>query len=383
MKKVLIIQRIIPSYRVPFYKDLERSLSKSNVSLDIVAGQPWKKEAFSDYRKKLDFIVMSKNIPLFGSLYWQTNVIKLIHKYDLVIFEQANSALVNIFIFFRRYIYGKPLIAFWGHGAHLNKVRRNQFKDKWKSFLTTKVDHWFAYTALTERILVEKGVKLEKISNICNTIDTDALRNYAKSISSESIEDLFFNLFGYRRDSNTKIGVFCARLAPLKEIDFLLTSLKKIREECKEFHFLIIGDGIESHKVKDFVAENSWCKWLGSLYSEEKVKYILLSDCWLNPGMTGLSILDSFALGKPFITQNSGIHSPEIEYLVHGFNGLLTDTGIKSYTEQVVKLLNSSDLKNYSDNAYNDGLKYNIDRMVCNYVAGITRVLDHENYPNS
>ena len=38
---------------------------------------------------------------------------------------------------------------------------------------------------------------------------------------------------------------------------------------------------------------------------------------------------------------------------------LLTEPGIKSYTEQVVKFLNSSDLKIYSDNAYNDGLKYN------------------------
>ena len=80
MKKVLIIQRVIPSYRVPFYKNLERSLLKSNVSLDIVAGQPWKKEAFSDDREKLDFIVMSKNIPLLGSLYWPTTVLKLINK---------------------------------------------------------------------------------------------------------------------------------------------------------------------------------------------------------------------------------------------------------------------------------------------------------------
>lgn len=380
MKKVLIIQRVIPSYRVPFYKNLERSLLKSNVSLDIVAGQPWKKEAFSDDREKLDFIVMSKNIPLLGSLYWQTNVIKLINKYDLVIFEQANSALVNLFIFLRRYIYGKPIIAFWGHGADLNKVRRNQFKDKWKGFLTTKVDHWFAYTDLTKKILKDRGYSESNTTVVYNSIDTEEIRRIGDSISQIEKDELFEATFNKKYISTYEVGVFCGRLTKLKHIDFLLSAIKDIKIKRPNFYFIIIGDGVENNKVSCFIENNPWCVWLGSLYGEEKIRYLKLGKLWLNPGMTGLAVLDAFALGMPFITRKNGIHSPEISYLESGRNGLLTNESQLEFTESVIRLLETNKIENLAKEAYKDGLKFSIEFMSQNFKEGILSIFKNDNH---
>ena len=44
----------------------------------------------------------------------------------------------------------------------------------------------------------------------------------------------------------------------------------------------------------------------------------------LNPGLVGLGILDSFVSGTPMLTTDCGLHSPEIAYLEHGVNGLMT-----------------------------------------------------------
>ena len=59
----------------------------------------------------------------------------------------------------------------------------------------------------------------------------------------------------------------------------------------------------------------------------------------INPGLVGLSIIDSFAAGIPIITTTSKIHSPEISYLQHNYNGLILENDFELYSKQVIMLL--------------------------------------------
>ena len=59
------------------------------------------------------------------------------------------------------------------------------------------------------------------------------------------------------------------------------------------------------------------------------------------PGLVGLAVVDSFAAGCPLVTVDLDLHSPEIEYLRDGVNGVCLPggTGPAAYAEAVADLL--------------------------------------------
>ncbi|NQT92253.1 MAG: glycosyltransferase, partial [Lentisphaerae bacterium] len=125
--------------------------------------------------------------------------------------------------------------------------------------------------------------------------------------------------------------------------------------------------------------QNPWCVWVGAKYGAERVKYLALGDIWLNPGMTGLVVLDAFALGLPMATTDNGIHSPEICYVRQGENGILTHRNPGDYAEQVADLLQTQPaLASMQENALNESFKYSAEDMASRFAQGILRCLSGE-----
>ena len=75
---------------------------------------------------------------------------------DLIVIMQENRILSNYTFLLRHLLFGLPL-AYWGHGANLQSVAPRGLREKWKSFLLTKVDWWFAYTDATVDIVKRAG----------------------------------------------------------------------------------------------------------------------------------------------------------------------------------------------------------------------------------
>ena len=68
------------------------------------------------------------------------------------------------------------------------------------------------------------------------------------------------------------------------------------------------------------------------------------------PGQVGLSVVHSFAYGKPVITKTDS-YSPELEYLIDGVNGIkVSDSSLESYAEAMKKI--------YFDDEYRDSLSH-------------------------
>ena len=98
----------------------------------------------------------------------------------------------------------------------------------------------------------------------------------------------------------------------------------------------------------------------------------------LNPGLVGLSVLDAFALGLPMVTCDLPYHSPEIEYLVDGENGLVlaADTSAAEYGDNVAALMNDSDrLNRLSAGALASAEQYTVEEMVDRFATGILTAL--------
>ena len=161
----------------------------------------------------------------------------------------------------------------------------------------------------------------------------------------------------------------------MKWVPFLLNSLEVTHRQYPDFRMIIIGDGSDADRVQAFCQRNPWCRWVGAVHGMERVKYLAQADVFLNPGMTGLSILDAFAVGIPFATTDCGIHSPEIAYLKNGVNGIMSKPTESAFTAAVLELIQSDDLAMIKQNALTDGKKYTIESMTRNFVGGVMKAL--------
>ncbi len=377
-KKVVMIQRVACDYRQPFFEQVHQRLAEKSIDFQLVAGRPWDHEGFIDILSDLPFGVRAKNCKLFRNVYWERGALPAARDADLVIFEQANAGL-HLYPLLLRWGSRRRKIAFNGHGAHLNKTAPHPLRDAWRNYWINKVDWWFPYTALSADIVEKSGFPADRISVVQNAIDTKKLVEDRSKLSLEGQDELFFNLFGRCRQESDRVGVFCARLVELKWIPFLLESLEILHRELPDFKMIIVGDGPERNAVDTFCFENKWCVCVGAKHGEDRVPYLALGDVFLNPGASGLAVLDAFALGMPFFTTNNGIHGPEIEYLKRGENGDISQPTVSCFAKMASALLcDEKRLGQMKEAARKSGRKYTIENMSKNFAEGVVKALDNQ-----
>jgi len=335
-KKVLIIHRIIAPYRIPFYKELNKRLSNMGIDLSVVYGYPRKNE--TEPYSNLDFGIQvpTKYFSVGKRFLVWVSALKYVIKADLVVVQASNTNLINYLLIPMRKITGFKL-AFWGHGKNFQAKDERSFRERFKRLYSKCADHWFAYTDLSAKAVMDFGFPKEHITSVCNSIDTKENIKHLKSITSYEVSQLRKI---YDIEDSSPIGIFCSRLYKDKRIRFLLDCLLEIKKRVDNFHFILLGDGPESRIVKNFADNNShWFHWVGSRYGKEKVLFFSIANFQLLPGAVGLNIVDSFALLTPLITTNIHSHGPEIIYLENGQNGVMTENTKVSYVNEVIRIV--------------------------------------------
>ncbi len=90
---------------------------------------------------------------------------------------------------------------------------------------------------------------------------------------------------------------------------------------------------------------------LGPIYGEKKFDLLSAADVYCLPGAVGLSIIDAFHCGLPFVTED-GDESAEIMYLRDGVNGFIVPRGnIQEMTQKLQLLLDNDALRQQFSNA--------------------------------
>lgn len=123
MSKVTIIQRVVPHYRVPFFEALHQALARSGTEFQLIYGQEYlgtvPRSVIMEHPWAIRIDNRYLNTP-FGQLVWQP-CLRELQDSDLIVFEQANSLLLNYWLMVRRGL-GKHQLAFWGHGRDRKSV---------------------------------------------------------------------------------------------------------------------------------------------------------------------------------------------------------------------------------------------------------------------
>lgn len=359
MKKVIIIQEVFKQYRLPLFQELSTSLSKKNISLKILYSLPSDKESSkNDNITNLDNALFKK-VPahrFFGGKLVYQQCLKEIANADLIIIEHANRHILNYFIYIAR-LFGVKFL-FWGHGY--NHQSKNQRLLPFLKKSTVNLSNgWLCYTD-TGKKYIESIIGTKKpVVSLNNSIDTSALRAEVSKYRDSEYQDPYH-------------GVFIGSLYKEKEIDFLIDSAIEISKNVPEFSLTIAGAGPEAYKVEAACKTHKFIKYSGAIFGADKAKLLARSSFFLNPGLTGLAVLDAFTAELPFFTTEYPYHSPEIDYVETDKNGLITEFTVNDYSRKVSDIISTPDkFKLLQEGAKKSSLNYSISNMALNYSTGI------------
>jgi len=208
-----------------------------------------------------------------------------------------------------------------------------------------------------------------------NSVDTLRLTELKKQLRPEDLAALRAKT-GIKSNN---VAVFTGGLYEQKRLRFLVDACELVGKKVRDFELVVIGSGPESPFMSLSAARNDWLHYVGPKTDEEKVPYWAVSKALLMPGLVGLVVLDSFALGVPLITTDYPDHSPEISYLKDGINGIICSPwpSIRVYAERVADFFLSPSLQNtLSSNAEASSKDYTVENMADNFFRGVVAALD-------
>ena len=374
MKKVLILQKVLPEYRVPFFNKLRQNLVQHGVQLDLIYGSGSKEEQLKKDKVDIDWAIKKENV-IFNiaskEVYWQP-VLKEIKGYDLIIAEQANKLIINYILNIKRG-FSKQKFAYWGHGINL-QASGSAIGNLYKKFFLKKCDWWFAYTNSVKQFLIEQGYDTNKITVVQNAIDTSTLKAQYQDVTEDEINQIKDSL----GITTEQIGIFCGGMYEEKRLPFLIEACDLIKENVPDFQIIFIGAGKDEYLVKEASKQRKWMHYVGPKRGKEKATYFKLSKLFLMPGLVGLAVLDSFCTETPMITTDYPFHSPEIEYIDSGKNGLIAKNSITDFVKSVCSLLTDKNvtLQTLIKGCQDASSIYTIDKMAENFSDGILKALN-------
>jgi glycosyltransferase involved in cell wall biosynthesis len=369
IRRVVIVQRRMTHYRVAFFERLRAALANDGIVLDLLVGEGTAREA---QRRDGASLSWAKHLPTryFAAdrLCWQP-FFRHLRGASLVIVTQENTLLANHLLLLGRHPY---LLAFWGHGANLQSTRPDGWRERFKRWTTRRVDWWFAYTALSARLIAAAGFPASRTTILNNAVDTSAMQAARHAVRPADVAALRQTL-GL---GPGPVGVYLGSLDPSKRLDFLFASAARIRDVRPDFSLLLIGDGPERDSVRAWCRDHPWAVWVGSQVGDDKARHLAIGDLMLNPGAVGLGVFDAFVHGLPLVTTGCGLHGPEIEYLEQGRNGLICADVVDDYARCVVELLDDpARLQDLRLGCTSSARRFSLDGMVENFRLGIGQAL--------
>ena len=374
--EIAIIETSLKHYRKPFFELLRKKLSKANIELILIHGCP----SNSEVKKKDDVIITwahrikNKCIRIGSRVFCWQPCLKLLRRADLIIVDQASKLLLN-YVLFLSQICGIKKLCFWGHGKNFKDHNKSRIGELVKRFMSRHVYWWFAYNDVSAGIIRSLGYPKKKITSVQNSIDTCNLIKMHQKITKFQLKEVKRKI-GIKGDN---VCIYAGSMYYEKRLDFLINACVHIRNAVPDFEMIFIGAGPDDIKVRNAAVKKAWIRYLGPKFDEEKVPYFMLAKLFLMPGLVGLAVLDAIALETPLITTNIPYHSPEINYLLDGINGIIVQEPDDPllFAEKVSHLLKNNEAREkLIEGCRITRERYTIEKMVEKFSGGILRALN-------
>ena len=341
-EKVLVIYTEILEYRIPFFSALGEK-----VDLTVTHSGRRTTDGSAGFRE----IVLPRI--QFGRIYYQKGLRELIKnsQFNTVVFFMDISWISTVCAFLfppdrtRRVIWG-----LWRTGRRL--------PDLFRVRLARKADFNIFYGEGAANDFLAQGVARQLVSVAKNTVRVDRPSRNENS----------------HRDSILVVGSFNAR----KRNDITLAAFLEVAGTAP-IRLVFVGDGPEKKRIELLARESrlsNQIEFYPACHDEETLRrFYDQAICSVSHGQAGLSVLQSFAYGVPFVTSRGAISGGEIENILPLENGCLTDgtqTGLVDALRGLIRnpgraeALGWAALEHYQSRA-------SIERMVGGFTQAIDR----------
>ena len=327
MYRVLLIHAgIIPHYRVPIYSFLSRCLKRDGFDLFVTADgiQP-----DSPYSPKFKYCQMRLSVARIVQIIYRQHI-------DIIIdyMELRHRYLFPTYLAAK--VFMRKKIIYWGQGRDLLDVAN------WAKNLAYYIEQ-----ASSDALILYGGHLKKYVSprfhNKIFIANNTLFLNYRGLPPGVTKEDVLTK-YGI---STTKNIICIGRMQKRKRIGNLVDAFLHMKRA--DIGLILAGPDSEA-ALEDFRGGNIYK--LGPIYDKEKFDLLSSADIYCLPGAVGLSIVDAFHCGLPFVTE-SGDLSAEIMYLKDNVNGFVVpQNDIPSLSHHLQILLDDDELrKSFSEAA--------------------------------
>jgi glycosyltransferase involved in cell wall biosynthesis len=316
MRVLLIHAGKIPHYRVPIYGCLSSHLKPCGFELIVCSDGI---QADSPHAIEFQYVEMPLSALSIARLVFR-------QKIDVIIdYMELRHLYLFPTYFIAKGILGKKII-YWGQGRDLAESE-SKVKNLAYSVEQALSDAIILYAEHLKRYVPKCFHKKVFVAN--NTVCFD-YSGFEAGMTRETV----LSRYGIKTVKN----IICmGRMQKRKRLDHLVEALNYMKRS--DIGLILVGpdtDGV----LEKMQSENIYK--LGPIYGEEKYDLLFSADVYCLPGAVGLSIIDAFHCGLPFVTEE-GDESAEIMYLKDGVNGFIVDRGDVQELANKLKLLLDDD----------------------------------------
>uniref|UniRef100_UPI00321722A8 glycosyltransferase n=1 Tax=uncultured Draconibacterium sp. TaxID=1573823 RepID=UPI00321722A8 len=285
-KKIIFLQNKLLHYRIPLYNYLhdnygdvtvlhcERTSSNENIL--------FKETTIEDHNIK--------------SFHFQIGLKNIVNEYDIIV-AMFDLKWPSIWTLPLR-LNPKKKFFFWGIGVSTEKgLDVNKKFDFFRYKIGKLSTGLIFYSDYPVKNYLQKGFNKKSLFVAHNTVDVE---------NNNIVEDFQGNKF-----------IFIGSLSKRKRIDILICAFADVLKSIPSHIILeIIGDGDERESLNELIdklglQERVFIK--GPIFdSSRKAEIFKSAIATISPGQAGLSVLESFAYGVPFITSRDAITGGEI-----------------------------------------------------------------------
>lgn len=281
-----IIQRVLPSYRAPFFDALAASCTGG---MSLFAGLPLPEESITpteklrmaEYARADNWHFASPASPFY--LCYQRGLANWLNDWnpDALIIEANFRYLSSTTALSWMHLRGRPVIG-WGLGAPTGRgplsILRGRFLRSFDAIL--------AYSQRGAEQYAACGIPVEKIFVAHNAVAPPPGHPLPPRAD---------------RFIPRPVVLFVGRLQPRKRIPSLLRACAELPEHLQP-RLIIIGDGPDRKNLEAIAASTyPTAEFLGALHGAALVPHFAAADLFVLPGTGGLAVQEAMSYGLPVI----------------------------------------------------------------------------------
>lgn len=330
-RRVALVQRYIPHYRLPLFQKLSsESRYRWSFFCDSHPGGDFSGLAVAD--PELLDVRRIRNHMLGGPFIYQSGINVNRPEFDALMVDLGWTIASNPVILARARARGLPTIG-WSKGvAQDGERQKSRCRLAVERWLTFRCDTIVAYGQTSRDYFIRLGFPPERVFVAQNTVDTARIARERDAALAQCAE---------LRDAlslpNRPIVGFLGKIAPAKQVNRIVAAYELARRAGMDALLVVAGKGPGRSALEAQIAASPFrtdIYYVPEVPVGAEAGYFQLFDLYLSFSQGGLGILEAMAHGRAVLSTPERF--PETELLEDGSTGFISaDLTIESFAQRM------------------------------------------------